>query len=228
MDETPLGKKVIKASVVLFIYLQFLSLLGFLAYWNTIGVDPSGYFSIQDVLVVSTKQSVPLFVILAFLGVVLFLVEEKRDYFEVGNSLWKGVLYLLGIFFLLVFLAKRIPAEWDSIFSGLVASICYFARYGVGNLIKPMKLDDVFGSSKKAFIYVSIAATGLVMAYPGAIYVARLDMSKMEEMATIYLLNDKSEYHLIGKIGDYHVVNLDSEKVMVVPNNRIDKIIHKK
>ena len=228
MDETALGKKVVKAAFFLFVYLQFLSLVSFLSYWTTVGVDPSGYFSIQDVLVVSTSRSMPLFVTLAFLVIILFVFLGNSESEAPEGSIWKGSALLAGILLALVMLAMKLPADWDSLFAGGVAFVCYYARFGIANVIKPLRLDEIFGSYNKAFIYVSIVSTGLVMAYPAAIYTARKDMSEIDTMARILLLEDSREYYLIGKIGDYHVVNRDDRSVMVVPNSRIDKIIYQK
>lgn len=228
MDETILGKKALKAFIVLFFYLQFLSLVSFVSYWTTVGVDPSGYFSLQDVLVLSVNKIMPIFLMLFFLAVYFFLTKgERREGGEEGGF-WKGFFLLAGILFILVTMARKFPLEWDSLFVGVAAFVCYFARFGVSNIIKPLQLDEIFGSRYKAFVYVSIASVGLAMAYPASIYSARSDMAAIKEKALIRLLDDPKKYYLIGKIGDYHVVNRDDQSVMVVPNSRIDKVIYQK
>lgn len=92
MDETPTGKKISKTLFLLFIYLQFLSLLRFYVYWDLDGVDPSGYFSIQDVLVLSLGKSFLLFFLLISLCIGFVIYTEGDEHVTNKGNWVKGVL----------------------------------------------------------------------------------------------------------------------------------------
>ncbi|GGW45155.1 hypothetical protein [Vreelandella hamiltonii] len=226
MEVTSLGKKVFNASLAIFIYLQFAALLSFYTYWRTIGVDPSGYFSIQDILVLSMAISLPLFLLFVAMIFGFFVFKEDGDYMRFEGSPLKGFCILFAIFSLSIFSASALPASWDVAFLVVFVNCCHFTKYGIGYLLSPLRLDEVFGTKKSAFVYSSIVLLGLLMALPGSQFFARGDLESEYRDAAVFLVGDDVEYGLLGKIGDYHVIDTGSDKVIVVPNSRIDKIVY--
>lgn len=226
MDETPTGKKIAKALFLLFIYLQFLSLLSFYVYWDLIGVDPSGYFSIQDALVLSLGKSFLLFFLLISLCLGFFIYREGDEYVRNKGNWVKGVLWLGTLSFVSIWSAYNLPVEWKNVHIALVVLVSNFLKYGVGYLLVPLKLGDVFGNNKNAFVYTSIILIGLFMAFPVAVWEARNDISSTNGKPLVYLVDELKKYFLVGKIGEYHVITPSMNKIIVVPNARVDKVIY--
>ncbi|SES32919.1 hypothetical protein SAMN04487958_114106 [Vreelandella subterranea] len=227
MEETPAGKKIAKALLLLFMFLQFLSLLRFYVYWNLIGVDPSGYFSIQDVLVLSLGKSLLLFFLLITLCAFGFILYTEDDEHISNKGDWvKGIFWLGIISFVSILASYKVPLEWENVHMLVVLLASNFLRYGVGYLIVPLRLEDVFGSKKNAFIYTNIILLGLFMAFPIAVWDARNDINSTDEKALVYLIDESNKYFLVGKIGEYHVVTPSMKKMIVVPNSRVDKVIY--
>lgn len=64
------------------------------------------------------------------------------------------------------------------------------------------------------------------MAFPVAVWDARNDMSSTDGKPIVYLVDELNKYFLVGKIGEYHVITPSMNKIIVVPNSRVDKVIY--
>lgn len=174
----------------------------------------------------SLDTTLQLFALMFVVAIISYSLGSDVYFIELESNALKGFLSLLFITVFLLWLAYKLPLNWDKAFFFSLTIAAYLIKYPIGFLISPMRLDEIFGSKHSAYVYSSMMLLTFIVSFPGSVFVARSEVSAVVDKVLVYKIDEPKAYLLIGKIGSYHVAEKSSKEIVIIPNGRVDRVVY--